>query len=89
MEKTIFDIGHGIDVESFHCTNCYFNVTDDKVLNKALSKLREKMSKQVKVISIGEGLGIRIPNEIAKNYQLVKGKSLILSPEEDGFKIVV
>ncbi|MFH0752162.1 MAG: AbrB/MazE/SpoVT family DNA-binding domain-containing protein [archaeon] len=89
MEKMKFDIGYNIEVDSLHCKNCEFNVTDDKKLNEALSELRKKMSKDIKLIRIGEGLGIRLPNDIVKSYNLKKGRIVSLTSEEDGLKIVI
>lgn len=39
MENTIFDIGCGIEVNSRHCTKCYFNVTKEKEVKRAISRL--------------------------------------------------
>ena len=88
MEKVKFDIGYGIEADSLHCVNCGFNVTNDKVLNKALMSLREQMSKEVKVIEIGAGLGIRFPNEIVKNFKLRKGEEMLVKPEGKGLKLI-
>ena len=46
------------------------------------------MQKEIKVIQVGNGLGIRIPNELAKDYQLRKGERITLKPEDDGIKLV-
>mgnify|MGYP001561410802 FL=1 len=89
METSVFDVGYNIKVESLHCKNCGFNITEDKRLNDALSTLRKRMSKDVKIVRIGEGLGLRIPNEIVKSYNLKKGKTLSLIVEEDGLKIFI
>ncbi len=89
MEKAVFDIGYNLDVESMNCKSCGFNVTENKKLNAALSELRKRMSKEVKILSIGEGLGVRIPNDVVKTYNLKKGKTLSLVAEEDGLKLVI
>ncbi len=88
FDATQFEVGYGISVPSLHCKNCGFNLTDDSVLTTALSKLREMMKKEVKVIRIGEGLGIRFPNDVVKNYNLAFGEDMLLVPEADGIKIV-
>ena len=81
MKKVKFDIGYGIEVDSLHCEKCGFNITDNRVLNAALTTLKEKMTKEVKVIEIGSGLGIRFPNEIVKNFKLKRGEEIIVKPE--------
>ena len=89
MEKIQFDIGYGIKVDSLHCKKCGHNVTNEKRMNRALLELRKMMSKEVKIIRVGIGLGVRIPNELAKRFHLQKGKNVLLQPEEDGIKLVV
>ena len=88
MERVKFDMGYGIETNSLHCGKCGFNITDEKALNKALELLKEKMAKEVKIIEIGTGLGIRFPNDIVKNLKLKKGEELIVKPEGNGLKII-
>ena len=85
----MFDVGYGIEVESIHCKKCGFNITDDAKLTKALAELRQQMSKEVKIVHVGAGLGVRLPNEIVKNYNLKAGEEVLLKPEADGIKLVV
>ncbi len=88
LEKVKFDVGYGIEVESLHCKKCGFNITDKNKLKTAIGSLREQMSKEVKIIKVGTGLGVRFPNELAKNYKLKKGEEITLRPEMDGIKLV-
>jgi len=88
LEKMRFDIGYGIDVESLHCRKCGFNLTEDKKLKSALQALRKQMKKEIKIIEIGTGLGIRFPNEMVKAYNLRKGEEIVVQPERDGIKLV-
>ena len=46
------------------------------------------MAKEVKIIEIGTGLGIRFPNEIVKHFRLKKGEEIVVKPEKDGLKLV-
>lgn len=89
LKKVIFDVGYGVDVESLHCEKCGFNITEDNKLEKAISSLKEQMTKEVKVIKVGNGLGIRFPNEMVKSFKLHKGEDLLLKPEVDGLKVIV
>jgi len=89
MEKRIFNAGYGVEVLSNHCPNCMFNVTDQKILKKALKELRSQMKKEVKIVGVGTGLGIRFPNHIAQSLKLKKGAEVELTPVEDGIKIKV
>jgi len=89
LRKVVFDVGYGVNVESLHCDKCGFNITKDNKLKKAISSLREQMSKEIKIIQIGDGLGVRFPNEIVKNFTLKKGEELLLKPEIDGIKLMI
>ncbi|MBI2576475.1 AbrB/MazE/SpoVT family DNA-binding domain-containing protein [Candidatus Woesearchaeota archaeon] len=89
LKNVIFDVGFGVNVESLHCQKCGFNITEDSKLNNAMSSLREQMAKEVKVIRVGTGLGIRFPNEVVKSFSLKQGGEVTLKPEEGGIKLVV
>ncbi len=89
LKKVMFDVGYGVEVESLHCSKCGFNITQDNKLKDALASLREKMAKEVKIIKVGTGLGVRLPNDVVKNFRLQKGREVILKPEVDGIKLVV
>lgn len=88
MKNVKYDIGYGIEVDSLHCDKCGFNITEDKVLNKAIMSLKEQMAKEVKIIEVGTGLGIRFPNEFVKSLKLRKGEEIIVKPEIDGLKLI-
>ncbi|MBN1157521.1 hypothetical protein JXA85_07920 [Candidatus Woesearchaeota archaeon] len=89
LKKVIFDVGYGVNVESLHCEKCGFNITNDNKLKKAISSLREQMAKEVKVIKVGTGLGVRFPNEVVKSFALKQGGDILMKPESDGIKLVV
>ncbi|MFC1768938.1 hypothetical protein ACFLZX_04205 [Nanoarchaeota archaeon] len=89
LEKMKFDVGYGVVIDSLHCNKCGFNVTGDKDLKSAVNHLRRQMRKEVKIVNVGTGLGLRFPNEVVKNYNLKKGEEIVLKPEQDGIKLVV
>lgn len=89
LKKVVFDAGYGVNVESLHCIKCGFNITKDDKLKTALASLKEKMAKEVRIIKVGTGLGLRFPNEIVKSFKLRKGGEIYLKPEIDGFKLVI
>ena len=41
MKKVEFDVEYGIAVNSLHCENCGFNITENKKLENALIPLKE------------------------------------------------
>ena len=89
MRKMEFDAGYGVKVESMHCEKCGFNITQKDAMSKALKSIRERMSKEVKLVQVGTGIGIRIPNMITKALGLRKGREVLLEPEEKGIRVVV
>jgi len=46
LKRVVFDVGYGVDVDSLHCGKCGFNITEDKKLKKALTSLKEQMTKE-------------------------------------------
>ena len=88
MKETTFDVGYNLEVNALHCVRCGFNVTEEQELSAVLDKLKEQMAKEVKIIEIGTGLGIRFPNEIVKHFKLKKGEEILVKPEKDGLKLV-
>ena len=89
LKKVMFDVGYGVNVESLHCMKCGFNITENNKLKGALTSLREQMSKEIKIIKIGTGLGLRLPNDVVKSFNLKKGEEILLKPEIDGVKLVI
>jgi hypothetical protein len=88
MQEVIFDIGYGITIDSLHCRRCGHNTTIDKELKSAIGSLRAQIKREVKLIKVGEGIGLRLPNEIVKAYNLKKGAEILLQPEMNGIRIV-
>ena len=60
MKQVKFDVSYGTGVDSLHCDKYGFNITDDKLLNKAIASLKEWMAKEVKVIGVGTGIEDKI-----------------------------
>ena len=76
MEKVKYDVGFGIVVDSFTCPNCHHNFTDEKILDEAMEKMRKRMAIRVKVLKVGTGIGIRIPNEVVQKLRLRSGQEV-------------
>ena len=89
MEKVIFDVGYGVSVASLHCKNCGFNITEDSKLKKCMQDLRSQMKKEVKIIQIGSGLGIRLPNNLVTSYNIKKGEAVMVQPELKGIRLLL
>lgn len=76
----------GFPYEYWKCPKCGEEVLDMKQLEK-LSTSYSSM-KKAKISKWGQSLGIRIPKEFARKYNLKNEKEVILIPEADGLKIV-
>ena len=83
MEKVKYDVGFGVEVDSYTCSNCHHNFTDEKVLDKAMEAMREKMAIKVKLLKVGTGVGIRLPNEVVKNMGLKTGEEVELIQQKN------
>jgi len=49
--------------------------------------VKDKLQIKGKVFRAGNSLALRIPSEISKKYDLVKGSEVILDSEKNGFKV--
>lgn len=83
MEKVKWDVGFGVLVSSFHCPKCKFNLTDEKGVNRAIIKLRKRMTFERKIVRIGTGFGLRFPNELVEEYKIGRGKLVKIFPEKE------
>ena len=83
MEKVKYDVGFGIVVDSFTCPNCHHNFTDEKILDEAMEKMRKRMAIRVKVLKVGTGIGIRIPNEVVQKLRLRSGQEVEIIPRDN------
>jgi hypothetical protein len=89
MQLRIFDLGYGVDVPTKHCTNCQFNVTDEKILAAAMAKRKERMAKEVYIVAIGAGLGVRFPKEFVMEYAIKKGVKVRLKPGKRSIEVML
>ena len=87
MRPWTFDIGRKVTVRSMHCEKCQFNVTPEGRLQKAIARWRERDQKRVKIVAVGEGLGVRFPKEFVEEYAITKGTKVLLKPEQKGIKV--
>lgn len=83
MEKVKYDVGFGVVIDSFTCSECRYNVTDEKTLDKAMEKMRERMAIRVKVLRIGTGIGIRFPNDIVEDMKLKSGQEVEILKQDN------
>ncbi len=79
---------NGFCYNYYMCEKCGEKVLDMKQLHEVAKKYREMKRYQTKISKWGLSLGLRIPKEVAKKYNLKDKKSVYLVPEKEFIKIV-
>lgn len=78
----------GISYEYYRCKKCGEEVLDMKQLHDVAKKYRIMKRYNVKLSKWGNSLGLRLPKELAKKYNLKSNKEVIIIPQEKGIKII-
>ena len=79
----------GVEFEAYQCSKCgeeIMTMDQLKVLANKYRKLRK--AKDITFAKWGNSLAVRIPSEIAEEYQLSAGKHGILTKEKEGIRII-
>jgi len=79
----------GIEFEAFRCSACgeeLMNMKQLKVLSNQYRKLRK--AKEVTFAKWGNSIAIRIPSDIAQEYQITSGRQGLLTKDKAGIKII-
>jgi len=77
----------GITYGCYRCT-CGESILTMAQLKEVASVYRKLKRNQSKVSNWGKSLGIRIPKEIAKQYNITADSKVTIIPEKDCFKVV-
>ena len=78
----------GIDFEAYRCSKCGEEIMTMKQLKVLAGKYRTlRKAKEVTFAKWGNSLAVRIPSEIAEEYNIGAGKHGILTKDKQGFKI--
>ncbi len=88
MEELIDKTPEGINYKYFKCSKCGEEIVDIKQLHNLAEKYRTIKSYRVKLSKWGLSLGLRIPKELAKKYNLKDNKEVAIIPEEKSIKII-
>ena len=78
----------GVDYRYYKCASCGEEIVDIKQLHQVAEKYRAIKSFHVKLSKWGLSLGVRIPKEIVKKYNLKDNEEIIIIPEEKEIKLV-
>ena len=91
MVKVISEIKQdGISFEALKCANCgeeIVNMIQLKVLAQKYRDLRQ--AKDITFAKWGNSIALRIPSDIAEEFNIKSGKHGILTKDKDGLRIKV
>ncbi len=88
MKELVAKTPEGIEYNYFKCEKCGEEIVDMKQLHDVAQKYREMKRFNAKISKWGMSLGLRIPKELVKKYNLKDSKEVIIIPEEKGLKII-
>lgn len=78
----------GIIYSYFKCEKCGEEIVNMSQLHHVANKYRALKKYHVKLSKWGLSLGLRIPKEIVKKYNLKNSEEVSIIPEKDGIRIV-
>lgn len=78
----------GVDYKFYKCLSCGEEIVDMKQLHQVAEKYRAIKSFHIKLSKWGLSLGVRIPKEVVKKYNLKDSEEITLIPEEKGIKLI-
>lgn len=78
----------GVAYSYYKCGNCGEEIVDMKQLHSVAEKYRAMKRYSAKLSKWGLSLGLRIPKELVRKYNLKQEEEVIIVPEKEGIKIV-
>ncbi len=78
----------GIEYSYFKCSKCGEEIVNMRQLHNVAQKYREMKRFNAKISRWGMSLGMRIPKELVKKYNLEDNKEVTIIPEKEGMKII-
>jgi len=78
----------GIEYSYYKCKKCGEEIVDMRQLHEVAEQYRTLKKYQVKLSKWGLSLGLRIPKELVKKYNLREEREVSIIPEKKSIKIV-
>lgn len=78
----------GVVYSYYKCGRCGEEIVDMKQLHSVAEKYRTMKKYSAKLSQWGLSLGLRIPKELVKEYNLKKEREVVIVPEKGGIKII-
>lgn len=78
----------GILYKYFKCSKCGEEIVNMKQLHNVAEKYREMKRYHVKLSKWGLSIGLRIPKELTKKYNLKDNKEVTIIPEDKSIRVI-
>ena len=78
----------GFSYKYFKCNKCGEEIVNMKQLHNVAGKYRSMKRYNVKLSKWGLSIGLRIPKELIKKYDLKDNGEVTIIPEEEGIKVI-
>ncbi len=88
MKKLKAETPEGVEYEYYKCLNCGEEIVDMKQLHKVAEKYRKIKAYYARITKWGLSLGLRIPKELIKEYQIRPNSKVKIIPEKEGLKVI-
>ncbi len=88
MVEKIAKTPEGISYNYFKCDKCGEEIVNMKQLHNVAQKYRVMKKYEVKLSKWGLSIGIRIPKELIKRYNLKDNREVSIIPEENCIKLI-
>jgi DNA-directed RNA polymerase subunit RPC12/RpoP len=79
----------GVSYNYYKCENCGREILDMSQLHAVAKSYREMKRYEAKLSKWGMSLGVRIPKELVKKYNLTGDSKVSLIPEKEGIKLIL
>lgn len=79
----------GIEFEAYKCSDCGEEIMTMKQLNALAGKYRKlRQAKDITFAKWGNSIAVRIPSDIADEYNIIAGKPGLLMRDKKGIRII-
>jgi hypothetical protein len=78
----------GVEYRYFKCDKCGEEIVDMKQLHDVAKEYRKMRKFHAKISKWGLSLGLRIPKELVRKYNIKDNEEVTMIPEKEGIMIV-
>jgi predicted RNA-binding protein with EMAP domain len=89
MKEMESETPEGIKYCYFRCENCGEEVVDMRQLHDIAQEYRKMKKFSVRISKWGTSLGLRIPKELTKRYNLKESDEVIIVPDDKCLRVIL